>query len=230
MTVDVVQQSRALCQALLLGGAMGIVYDLLRILRVRVRIPFLAPVLDLLFWLAATAALFLWSQEAWGGQVRVYGAVFCLVGGGLYFWAISPWLLRLGYLGADLTAALLGILTFPLGLAGVLLKKIRKFAKNVFLSGAKWYKIKSLTGQLDQAARRRRVREGEVDDHAVQTGRIFNQARGAGAADLYGHRCAGPARENPERGSGTGYSGPAGDRPAAGKPKTGRRYRKQRRP
>ena len=34
MTVDVAQQSRALCQALLLGGAMGVTYDLFRVLRV----------------------------------------------------------------------------------------------------------------------------------------------------------------------------------------------------
>lgn len=39
MTVDVAQQSRALCQALLLGGAMGVTYDLFRVLRVRVRVP-----------------------------------------------------------------------------------------------------------------------------------------------------------------------------------------------
>ena len=126
MTVDLLQQLRALCQALLLGGAMGVVYDLFRILRVRIKLPLLVPLLDILFWLAATGSLFLWSQKAWGGQIRLYGAVFCLVGGGAYFWAISPWLLKLGYLGADLAAVLLGILTFPLGLAGVFLKKIRK--------------------------------------------------------------------------------------------------------
>lgn len=159
MTVDLLQQLRALCQALLLGGAMGVVYDLFRILRVRVKLPLLGPLLDLLFWLTAVAALFVWSQGAWGGQVRLYGAVFCLVGGTLYFWAISPWLLRLGYLGADLMAALLGILTFPLGVAGGILKKIRKIVKNIFLSGAKWYRIGAITEQLDTAARRRTLRE-----------------------------------------------------------------------
>ena len=181
MTVDVAQQGRALCQALLLGGAMGVVYDLFRVLRVRVKAPLLGPLLDLLFWLAAVAALFLWSQDAWGGRVRVYGAVFCLTGGGLYFWAVSPWLLKLGYLAADLMAALLGILTFPLGLAGAILKKIRKLIKNIFLSGAKWYKIKSLTGQLDMAARRRAAREEGEDGRGVQTSWFFDQDRGAGA-------------------------------------------------
>ena len=67
MSVDVTQQGLALCQALLLGGAMGVAYDLMRILRVRIRLPLLGPLLDLLFWLTATAALFIWSQSAWGG-------------------------------------------------------------------------------------------------------------------------------------------------------------------
>lgn len=68
MTVDLLQQLRALCQALLLGGAMGVVYDLFRILRVRVKLPLLGPLLDLLFWLTAVAALFVWSQGAWGAR------------------------------------------------------------------------------------------------------------------------------------------------------------------
>ena len=80
MTVDTLQQGRALCQALLLGGAMGVVYDLFRILRVRVKRPLLGPALDLLFWLGATGALFLRSEGGWGGQIRLYGAAFCLVG------------------------------------------------------------------------------------------------------------------------------------------------------
>ena len=140
MTVDVAQQGRALCQALLLGGAMGVTYDLFRILRVRVRVPLLGPLLDLLFWLAATAALFIWSHDAWGGEVRLYGAAFCLAGGALYFWAVSPWLLKLGYLGADLAAAFLGILTIPLGVAESRRKKKSKNIKKKILDGMKRYK------------------------------------------------------------------------------------------
>ena len=126
MTVDIAQQGRALCQALLLGAALGVTYDLFRILRVRIRVPLLGPLLDLLFWLLATPALFLWSQDAWGGQIRLYGAAFCLLGGSAYFWVISRWFLKLGYLCADVAGLLLGILTFPLGIARRFLKKIRK--------------------------------------------------------------------------------------------------------
>ena len=99
MTVSVAQQGRGLCQALLLGGGFGALYDLFRVLRAR--LPGVGAALDLLFWLAATAGLFLWSQTAWGGQIRLYGALFCLLGGGVYFAALSPFLLKLGFGMAD---------------------------------------------------------------------------------------------------------------------------------
>ena len=184
MTVDVAQQGAALGQALLLGTALGVLYDLFRILRVRVRLPLLGPLLDLLFWIGATLALFLWSQEAWGGEIRLYGALFCLTGGVVYFWLFSRWLLWLGYRLADLITLLLGILTLPMALLLSLLKKIRKIIKNTFLFRRKWYKIRTLTDEMDRAARRRAEREKGAGGHAVQTGRFFNQNRGAGAADL----------------------------------------------
>ena len=64
------------------------------------KLPVVGPLLDLVFWLVATGTLFLWSQGAWGGQIRFYGALFCMAGGGVYFWVISPWFLKLGYLPA----------------------------------------------------------------------------------------------------------------------------------
>ena len=56
MSGEVARQLQVLCQALLLGGAMGLAYDLLRIVRVRLRLPLAEGALDLLFWLGATAA------------------------------------------------------------------------------------------------------------------------------------------------------------------------------
>ena len=138
MTIDVAAQGLALCQALGIGAALGVLYDLFRILRVRVRRKLLEPVLDLLFWLVVGAALFLWSQQAWGGEVRAYGALFCLLGGAAYFWLLSPIFLWVGYRLADLTTLLLGILTLPLRIFRGILKKIRKLMKNTFLSAGKW--------------------------------------------------------------------------------------------
>ena len=163
MSGEVVRQLQVLCQALLLGGAMGLAYDLLRIVRVRLRLPLAGGALDLLFWLGATGALFLWSQGAWDGRVRLYGAVFCLAGGAVYFGTVSPWVRRLGDLAARLAGWIWKILTFPAALALSLLKKIKKLIKNIFLSGTKWYRIGRNTRQLDAAALRRARREGREE-------------------------------------------------------------------
>ena len=82
MTADIARQLQALCRAVLMGGGLGVLYDLMRIVRRRVPSPVLGGILDFLFWAAATAALFLFSHETWAGQVRLYGAAFCMLVGG----------------------------------------------------------------------------------------------------------------------------------------------------
>ena len=73
MTISVAQQAAALAQAAALGLAVGLLYDLFRVLRVRVALPLLGAVLDLSFWIIVTVALFVWSQQAWRGEIRLYG-------------------------------------------------------------------------------------------------------------------------------------------------------------
>ena len=96
MSTDIALQIQGLCRAVLLGGTLGVVYDLMRIVRRRCPHPILGSVLDFLFWLGATAALFCFSHDAWEGQVRLYGALFCLLGGCAYFWGVSPFVMALG--------------------------------------------------------------------------------------------------------------------------------------
>lgn len=89
MAVSVAAQARALLGALALGLAAGVLYDLFRVVRVRVRLAFLGPALDLLFWLCCTVAFFLWSAGS-GGLVRIYTVILCLAGGWFYFSLVSP--------------------------------------------------------------------------------------------------------------------------------------------
>ena len=173
MTVDVMQQARAMCQGLLLGGGLGVLYDLLRVVRVRGRLRWLRGAADLLFWLAAVWALFRWSLAAWGGQVRLYGAALCLMGGGLYFRLLSPGVLWLGYRLADLIGAILGIFAWPGKQCWQIFKKIGKLRKNLFLSWGKWYRIERKTKEAEQTACRRAARERGVLLDAVQTRRCW---------------------------------------------------------
>ena len=132
MSPDIARQLQGLCQAVLLGGAMGLVYDGMRVLR---RSFSRAPVdaaLDLLFWILATAALFRFSQRAWAGQIRLYGAVFCMLGGAAYFWGVSPLLLPPALLLARIVRKFLGLLSLPARLAARLFKRFEKNAKYIF--------------------------------------------------------------------------------------------------
>ena len=159
MTISVAQQAAALAQAAALGLAVGLLYDLFRVLRVRVALPLLGAVLDLSFWIIVTVALFVWSQQAWRGEIRLYGIFFLFGGGVLYFWLISTWMLKIGYFLADAAALVWRILTLPLAAAGKLQKKTKKFAKNSFHFAQEWFRINQITEELDAAARRRERRE-----------------------------------------------------------------------
>ena len=132
-----------LCQALLLGGSLGLVYDLMRVARRRIPLPGLGTVLDFSFWMLATAGLFLFSHEAWAGQVRLYGAVFCLLGGTAYFWGLSPVFLRFFLAMADMLTLILGILFLPARVLGKVLGRIGKNVKNLFSFKEKWSMIGS---------------------------------------------------------------------------------------
>jgi hypothetical protein len=229
MTISVAQQAAALAQAAALGLAVGLLYDLFRVLRVRVALPLLGAVLDLSFWIIVTVALFVWSQQAWRGEIRLYGIFFLFGGGVLYFWLISTWMLKIGYFLADAAALVWRILTLPLAAAGKLQKKTKKFAKNSFHFAQEWFRINQITEELDAAARRRERRETGGSAHAVQASRSFDQGRGDGPADLHGHGPAGSPWADPDHPGGAGGAESAGGRPAAGKPAAGQRHRKQRR-
>ena len=60
MEVSIEAQLAAFGGAFFIGAAAGVLYDLFRVLRVRIRIPLIGTVLDALFWILVTAALFLW--------------------------------------------------------------------------------------------------------------------------------------------------------------------------
>ena len=174
MSQDIAAQLTALWQGVLLGAAMGLLYDFFRVLRARIKLPFLGPALDILFWCAVTAALFVWSQWIWGGVVRLYGAVLCFGGGAVYFWLFSPWFLRLGWLCADLTAIFWRILTMPWKAGVLLLQKCKEFLISLFLFRRKWYKIKRITQEMEQVDRRRKQREGRGREHEAETSQFFN--------------------------------------------------------
>ena len=141
--MDTRDELGVLCQAIVLGGSLGLVYDLMRVARRRIPLPGLGTLLDFSFWMLATAALFLFSHEAWAGQVRLYGAAFCLLGGAVYFWGLSPVFLSVLLRLTDMLVLILGILFLPARVLGKVLGRIGKNVKNLFSFKKKWSMIGS---------------------------------------------------------------------------------------
>ena len=78
-------QALSFLGAAALGGALGLVYDLFRLLRGRLGWRLLGMALDLLYWPLAVAALFVYSVAAGDGEVRFYLMAGVALGGVLYF-------------------------------------------------------------------------------------------------------------------------------------------------
>lgn len=165
MEIPVAEQAAAFAGAILLGFAVGVLYDILRLFRLRLPIPFLGPVLDLLFWVAVVAALFLYAASATGGRMRIYVLLSVFGGAVVYFVTLSAWVMSLGNLIADGAAFLARLVKLPVLFLQACAKKIEKNLKNLFLYRRKWSKIEATFEAMEDAARHGAAR-GEGECHA----------------------------------------------------------------
>ena len=145
MTVSLSHQLWCLGWAAGLGAAAGVLYDGMRLVRARLPFPLLAAALDLLFWLGVTLVLFLFAIVSGNGLVRLYTIIAMAGGGGAYFLLFSRFFLAGGAFFLRWAGKVLRFLLLPLVLPLRFLKKIRKKAKNHFLSHKKWFRIKMVS-------------------------------------------------------------------------------------
>lgn len=143
MSISLSGQLLSLAAGLLLGVGVGLLYDLLRQLRLLAPRRWMAEGLDLLFWLLACLALFLCGILFGGGQVRLYMVLWLTLGAAAYFAALSEKTRRLLAALAQgigkifrvllaplrwLSAVLLGPWIYFFGDAKIFLKKVFSFS------------------------------------------------------------------------------------------------------
>ncbi len=149
MTGETLVQGTALLEGFFLGIVAGIIYDLSRVLRARVKLPFLGTILDLLFWFLLTVVIFIWAQLAWGGYIRFYSLASLALGALFYFFTFTGITLWIAFRFADFTQLLVKLICLPITALILLEKKIKKNIKNLFLFWLKWYRIESMVKALD---------------------------------------------------------------------------------
>ncbi|MCI9223577.1 MAG: hypothetical protein HFF22_09475 [Oscillospiraceae bacterium] len=223
MHVDIAGQAVVFGQGFLLGAALGLLYDGMRTLRRSIRLAALAFVLDLLFWLAAVAALFALTLLRDSGEVHLYHMLAFLLGGGLYFVTLSRLVLPVLLWLAGIVRAVWSFLTAPARAAGRAGKNFLKNRKKHFQNWLEWYKINMIHRFAKYGGEGAATDEGQTRGHC-------HKAAGAGAAGGSGRRPAvhpGKADRGPKR---AGRAGPPGGGAAGGQRRPGGRYRPQRRP
>lgn len=178
------EQGVALLQAWVMGLAVGCVYDLFRILRVRIKVKFLGGVLDFLFWVLVTLALFLHAILVQGGVVRIYMVVAVFVGAILYFAWLSRAVLWFGYRVADVIGKIWMIITYPFRIVHKIQKKFYEFAKKLFHSCWKRFRIEVIKFGKGVLRPNRIKIEGGGHVDEVETDGISDQACGTGPSGV----------------------------------------------
>ena len=90
MSVSLQEQISTLFSCLAMGLGVGLLYDLLRLVRLTLPRRTLQEILDLLFWLGACGMLFFCGIVFGNGRVRLYMALCLLLGATAYFLLLSP--------------------------------------------------------------------------------------------------------------------------------------------
>lgn len=139
MELRITDQLRAFLLAILLGAAIGVLYDLLR--AVRLRQPRLTAVLDLVCCLAAGGSLFLFTLRQAGGQLRGFVLLGALGGCLLFFGTVSRPLRPVWDFWLDRGAEWFRFLSLPVRSAAALWKKIVRQAKTLFYFWKKYATI-----------------------------------------------------------------------------------------
>ena len=152
------------CQAILLGMAAALLYDLLRAFRLR--LPRLTSALDILYCMAAGLAVFLFMLRRAQGQLRLYLLLGAVGGGVLFFTAFSPFLRPVWDFWVDTLAFLLHLTAIPLRGAENLCKKIGRWGKNLFYSQMLYNK----KHQARQKALQRRRAAWQEQDGSQRSG------------------------------------------------------------
>jgi hypothetical protein len=208
--ISVYNQAAVFFGALCLGFAIGLSYDLIRIPRAYIPIPFLGAVLDLLFWLFATAAFFIYAIIAGGGELRIFIAAALFTGAVLYFFLLSPWIRKFSDLMARGAAALWNFMTFPAVHTAIIVKKIIGKLKNSFSSARKRYKIHRIVGETGNGAQQRTAGTGGGAHGENQKSRNPDEAGRTGAAGIFGDHAAQPAQSDTVRPDRAGHADAAG--------------------
>lgn len=132
MEISISDQLYQVAVALLVGAMFGFFYDLLRAVRRRARLGFIAVVSDTVFWIVVGFAVFIMSMVVGKGEVRIFMLMCTVAGAVLYFAALSKYTLNVCNAILDGIVYILRLFARPFVFMGKKIKKFLRKAKKYF--------------------------------------------------------------------------------------------------
>ena len=169
MEIRITEQAALAALSLILGAAMGLVYDLFKAFRLRVRRKGFTAFSDMLYCALAALILFAFGMGPGGGQLRLYMVIAVCVGAAVYGFLASRTVLAVFSRFADAAARAWHVMWRPVKRALQKMKKILKNIKNIFQKFSGWFTI---TSKYRQKTAHTGANRGS-DDVEVQKGRYI---------------------------------------------------------
>lgn len=172
MEIYIWQQLLDLGAAMLLGIVCGMIYDLLRPVRLRRRDnKSLTHMVDIVFVLVVLLTVFLFALRIGKGEFRLFMLCGFFAGGTLYFLLLSPLLRPLWDFWAEAAAYFLSLLWKPVAFMGRTAKKIGAAAKKHFHFLRKYATIKRYKWEFSHTRRRMTGEGGRFQHEKREKGR-----------------------------------------------------------
>lgn len=173
MRIDPLNQLMCAAVSAGAGVGLGLLYDVFRTARRRVRGRAVAVITDILFCMAACLTVFLVGYTFGRGRTRGYMAAGACLGAAVYFLLLSTAVLRLLSLLADALRGAVITALLPVKLFLNLLKKITIFFKNAFYYKRKWYTINWVSNVSVQENRQIDYRALRGQKNETEKGRYY---------------------------------------------------------
>lgn len=133
--------------ALLLGGVIGVLYDVFRVSRVAFRLSWLLVLLqDILFFLLAALLLWRYFLLQSSGEVRIFAVLGVLLGWVIYFFTLGCLVMRLASLIIRVITRMTVAILTPVKKTAAITKKILDKQVKLIISGKN--RLKSLLYML----------------------------------------------------------------------------------
>ena len=186
MEISIIGQSAEFLLAMLYGLLTGVLYDVIRAVRGRIKAFFVIFALDLLFWVCCVIGVFWFAMGIGQGELRLFVFSGIVLANVLYFSVFSRFIRSFLFDLLEIIASVIAALLKPFV---EIAKKIQKVAQKTKKSFQYWEKRNKIKEELYASARiRRRMykRERRVTPHAETQKRDIHKTMYRGVRNIRG--------------------------------------------